>query len=85
MGNVLDPNFWRRFSAAVHQDEEAQKARTRGGNSWLERQKRKKSRRTYICWTFWLCFAILVAGLVAVIIWLKNKGVFNKDLFDKGE
>ncbi|OCK76073.1 hypothetical protein K432DRAFT_307160 [Lepidopterella palustris CBS 459.81] len=70
MAVVRDPAFWRRFSMAVHRDEEAH-------NSWLARQNQKRSRRTCICWIFWLCFFGLVAGLVITILWLKSAGILK--------
>lgn len=43
--------------------------------SWLEEQHRKKSKRTFMCWCFWLVFLALVAGIVVAILLLKSKGV----------
>ncbi|KAK5165699.1 uncharacterized protein LTR77_008622 [Saxophila tyrrhenica] len=69
MAGVRDPAFWKRFSTAVHLDEE--NANTlKHSDSWLARQNRKRSRRTCICWIFWLCFLLLVAAIVGVIVWL---------------
>lgn len=96
MGLVRDPAFWRRFSTAVHLDEESKApyyATTtsipspgtpplKRQDSWLARQEGKKRRRTYICWAFWLGFAGLVAGIVIVVLWLKASGVLDH-LFDK--
>ncbi|CAI6337830.1 unnamed protein product [Periconia digitata] len=44
-------------------------------NSWLEGQKRKARQRTYMCWSFWLVLAIVVAGVVAAIVVLKHKHI----------
>ncbi|KAF2168478.1 hypothetical protein M409DRAFT_21227 [Zasmidium cellare ATCC 36951] len=77
MSGVRDPAFWKRFSVAVHMDEE-QGPEPKHSDSWLARQKKKESRRTWICWTFWLCFLALIAGVVAVIIWLLSSGVLSK-------
>ncbi|KAF2492309.1 hypothetical protein BU16DRAFT_564765 [Lophium mytilinum] len=81
MAVVRDPAFWRRFSMAVHLDEEAQNPQARPelkhSDSWLARQKTKSSRRTFICWIFWLVFAGLVAGIVIVVLFLKAKGIIH--------
>ncbi|KAJ9636323.1 hypothetical protein H2201_003483 [Coniosporium apollinis] len=85
MAVVRDPAFWRRFSMAVHMDEEAQtqsassptRPNLKHSDSWLSRQEKKRSRRTCICWIFWLCFFSFVAGLVIVILWLKTSGVLD--------
>ncbi|KAK4504369.1 hypothetical protein PRZ48_005285 [Zasmidium cellare] len=76
MSGVRDPAFWKRFSVAVHMDEE-QGPEPKHSDSWLARQKKKESRRTYICWIFWLCFLALIAAVVAVIIWLLSSGVLE--------
>ncbi|KAF2274332.1 uncharacterized protein EI97DRAFT_435168, partial [Westerdykella ornata] len=84
--SVRDPAFWRRFSVAVHQDEEAQLRAQAGSDSsarpelkhsesWLEEQRRKKSKRTCMCWGFWLVFAALVAGIVVAVLLLRRKGM----------
>ncbi|WPH00874.1 Hypothetical protein R9X50_00370500 [Acrodontium crateriforme] len=80
---VRDPLFWKRFSMAVHMDEETGKAKTFDSGSineqdgWLARQQAKKKRRSVICWAFWFCFLVFVAGVVAVIIWLVHNGTLN--------
>ncbi|KAF2815666.1 uncharacterized protein BDZ99DRAFT_514320 [Mytilinidion resinicola] len=82
MAVVRDPAFWRRFSMAVHLDEEAQNPQGAGpelkhSDSWLARQNLKSSRRTFICWIFWLVFAALVAGIVIVVLFLKAKAIIH--------
>lgn len=77
---VRDPNFWRRFSIAVHQDDAAKEEMTKRPNlkhsdSWLESQKKKQRQRTWICWSFWLCLGVLVAGIVVTLLILKGKGI----------
>lgn len=128
---VRDPAFWRRFSVAVHQEEEAAQAQrpdlkhtyvlsstptspdtlspakpqplhlgqrrnrslldltgrpqsrftfwttvdTGHRESWLERQQQKKSRRTCMCWVFWLCLIAIVTGVVIAILYLKSRGI----------
>ncbi|GIZ41925.1 hypothetical protein CKM354_000521000 [Cercospora kikuchii] len=76
-----DPAFWKRFSVAVHQDEEAQAvasaqdpaSKQQAQSTWLARQQRKSSRRTWFCYGFWLIFAIFVAAIVMVVIWLLKR------------
>ncbi|KAF2662036.1 hypothetical protein K491DRAFT_687020 [Lophiostoma macrostomum CBS 122681] len=79
MAMVRDPAFWKRFSLAVHLDEEAQAQASRPelkhSESWLEEQQRKKSKRTCMCWGFWLVFFAFVAGIVVTILLLKSKGI----------
>ncbi|KAH6883360.1 hypothetical protein BKA58DRAFT_35420 [Alternaria rosae] len=41
-------------------------------DSWLASQQRKAKQRTWICWCFWICFLMLVAGVVVAIIILKQ-------------
>jgi hypothetical protein len=54
-------------------------------NSWLERQQQKKSRRTCICWIFWLCFFGLVAGVVLVVLWMTTSGPLSKSAKNKAQ
>jgi hypothetical protein len=49
----------------------------RSRDDWLARQNAKKSRRTCICWTFWMCFFSFVAVVVVLVIWLLNSGVLD--------
>ncbi|KAF2418680.1 hypothetical protein EJ08DRAFT_52688 [Tothia fuscella] len=95
MAGIRDPAFWRRFSMAVHLDEErgghaatpnngavpASPTSTRPSlkhsDTWLDRQNAKKSRRTCICWIFWLCFFCVTAGVVIVVLWLKASGILS--------
>ncbi|KAF1952845.1 hypothetical protein CC80DRAFT_166826 [Byssothecium circinans] len=44
-------------------------------DSWLENQQRKSKQRTYMCWGFWGVVACLVAGVVATVLVLKQKGI----------
>ncbi|KAF2737701.1 hypothetical protein EJ04DRAFT_510135, partial [Polyplosphaeria fusca] len=80
MAIVRDPAFWKRFSVAVHNDDADRAARSqrptlKHSDSWLESQLKKKKQRTWMCWAFWLVFAILVAGVVVTILLLKSKGI----------
>ncbi|KAK4539397.1 hypothetical protein LTR36_010960 [Oleoguttula mirabilis] len=72
-----DPAFWKRFSYAVHMDEE-KAPEVQQSDSWLGRQQRKRSRRaSYICCAFWIFFLLFIAGVVAVVIWLLKSGVLK--------
>lgn len=74
-----DPAFWKRFSTAVHMDEEAAQSpdfKQIHQDSWLARQQRKSSRRTWVCYGFWMTFIGIVAAVVIVMIWLLNNGYF---------
>ncbi|KAJ5757201.1 uncharacterized protein N7511_007383 [Penicillium nucicola] len=72
MALVRDPCFWKRFSTAVHMDEEA-KAVDQGTQttparaSWLSRERRKR-KRSIIC-GFVIFFAIVFAVAAGVIVW----------------
>ncbi|KAJ5876321.1 uncharacterized protein N7529_001905 [Penicillium soppii] len=74
MALVRDPFFWKRFSTAVHLDEEskavdleskAQKAQDT--QSWLARQRRKRKRS--IIWGFVIFFSIVFAIIAGIVIW----------------
>ncbi|KAK3690743.1 hypothetical protein LTR37_019009 [Vermiconidia calcicola] len=79
MAGVRDPQFWKRFSVAVHLDEENGQTQheLKHSDSWLARQQRKRSRRTCVCWIFWLCFLAIVAGIVIFIAWALKNGLFD--------
>lgn len=108
MAGVRDPQFWKRFSVAVHMDEEHGEQKTDvkhryihdslcclppkahstnaiSSDSWLATQQRKKSKRTWVCWGFWLLFAAIVAGAVIAVIWLLQSGVLDKVEIGNGE
>ncbi|EAW10952.1 uncharacterized protein ACLA_065860 [Aspergillus clavatus NRRL 1] len=82
MALVRDPMFWKRFSRAVHLDEEAKAAAGGKNNSnsnnnhsdnWIQAQYRKK-RRSIICGFFiFLAIASLVAGIIVVLLWLNSR------------
>lgn len=135
MALVTDPAFWRRFSIAVHLDEDEKAAAMANSpdgrptsnhsyvlypslpchfpststptpprqpqvlhfprhnltptapfafaqanptrESWLSRQKQKKSRRTMICWIFWIFLASLIAGTIVTVMLLKQYGILG--------
>ncbi|KAF2755059.1 hypothetical protein EJ05DRAFT_503373 [Pseudovirgaria hyperparasitica] len=84
MAVVRDPAFWKRFSTAVHLDdmsraEKSQLPNRERSDSWLERQNAKKSRRTVICFVFWICFLAVAAGIVVILVWLNATGRLAKD------
>ncbi|CAG5163920.1 uncharacterized protein ALTATR162_LOCUS6578 [Alternaria atra] len=69
---VRDPQFWKRFSVAVHQDDlEKTFQDPKQSDSWLAQQQRKAKHRTWICWCFWIIFLLLVAGVVVTVLVLK--------------
>ncbi|KAJ6104061.1 hypothetical protein N7523_010381 [Penicillium sp. IBT 18751x] len=75
MALVRDPYFWKRFSTAVHLDEEAKSASTldlesmqkRQADNWLERE-RQKSKRSLI-WGFVIFIFIILIVVGGVIVW----------------
>ncbi|KAH3978174.1 hypothetical protein HBI81_026150 [Parastagonospora nodorum] len=75
---VQDPNFWRRFSTAVHQDD-VQKGtpHLKHSGSWLASQKKKSRQRTWLCWCFWLGLMGLVAGVVTAVLILRREGILK--------
>ncbi|KAK4552902.1 hypothetical protein LTR86_010034 [Recurvomyces mirabilis] len=74
-----DPAFWKRFSTAVHLDEESGYGRPelKHSDSWLARQRRKESRRKCVCPICWLLFFVFVAAVIGVVIWLLKSGLLN--------
>ncbi|KAL4783436.1 hypothetical protein BJX76DRAFT_357991 [Aspergillus varians] len=70
---VRDPWFWRRFSRAVHLDEEVrspteEKKSTIWSDNWLSNQNRKR-RKSAFCGCV-ICFAVAVfVAAVSVAIW----------------
>ncbi|KAK3075139.1 hypothetical protein LTR53_001823 [Teratosphaeriaceae sp. CCFEE 6253] len=80
MAGVRDPAFWKRFSTAVHLDEEGgytSRPELKSNDSWLAKQHRKQQRRRHTCLWFWLCFLLFVAGVIAVVIWLLKSDVLK--------
>ncbi|THW85081.1 hypothetical protein D6D15_08317 [Aureobasidium pullulans] len=85
-----DPDFWKRFSYAVHQDEEAQvnekyapilcpSLPSQSKSTWLHTTRRKK-RHSYIrtCLTFWILLLAIITIFVVVIVILVKTGVLKK-------
>ncbi|KAJ5807638.1 hypothetical protein N7447_011094 [Penicillium robsamsonii] len=66
MALVRDPYFWKRFSAAVHMDEESkavdQGTQKQDAASWLSRERRK-SKRSII----WGCVIFLIVVLIIIV------------------
>ncbi|EXJ87406.1 hypothetical protein A1O3_04366 [Capronia epimyces CBS 606.96] len=89
MAGVRDPAFWRRFSMAVHLDEEkgtmsdsrssapSAKALTHT-DSWLERTRKKQRRTRILGWVIALGFVILIAVVVMLLLWLAKVGPFKQ-------
>ncbi|KIW19102.1 hypothetical protein PV08_03394 [Exophiala spinifera] len=91
MAGVRDPAFWRRFSMAVHMDEEkanmsdsgsASSSSSHGGlkhtATWLERNRKKQRRTMIVGWLIALSFLIVAAAVVLVILWVLNVGPFKR-------
>ncbi|KAE8375546.1 hypothetical protein BDV26DRAFT_294934 [Aspergillus bertholletiae] len=84
MALARDPAFWRRFSRAIHLDEEAKTSSTenkRGfiySDDWILKQRKK--RRRWICCGFLIfaAFAIVVAGAVVTLWWLHSQNWLRK-------
>ncbi|KAM0719601.1 hypothetical protein Q7P37_003731 [Cladosporium fusiforme] len=85
MAGVRDPAFWKRFSVAVHMDEEKGMQQLKDDDSWLARQQNKRKQRARVCWAFWAIFLIVIAGVVGVIIWLVESGVLSNIGHSGGE
>ncbi|KAH2415334.1 hypothetical protein KXV81_005879 [Aspergillus fumigatus] len=87
MTRVRDPLFWKRFSRAVHLDEEAKAAAQNKSpvqpDNWIQAQYRKK-RRSIVCgFVIFLAIASLVAGIIVVLLWLHAHD-WLQDNRDKG-
>ncbi|MCJ1476284.1 hypothetical protein MMC13_004950 [Lambiella insularis] len=86
MAAVRDPAFWKRFSMAVHLDEEAATQPSTPtsakhpdfarSESWLERQHKKKTRTRWTLCLSVLGFLCFVTLLVLVVVWLSKHGWF---------
>ncbi|KAF2723520.1 hypothetical protein K431DRAFT_301770 [Polychaeton citri CBS 116435] len=72
-----DPLFWKRFSTAVHFDEEHGREQ-KAPDTWLARQNSKRHRVTTICWIFWFIFLCLVVAIVIVVAWMVSQGYFSR-------
>ncbi|EXJ83363.1 hypothetical protein A1O1_06984, partial [Capronia coronata CBS 617.96] len=93
MAGVRDPAFWRRFSMAVHLDEEkgtmsdskstststvSPKPGYKHTDSWLERTRKKQRRTRILGWVIALGFLIIVVAIVMVLLWLAKVGPFKQ-------
>ncbi|KAJ5580269.1 uncharacterized protein N7459_006254 [Penicillium hispanicum] len=74
MALVRDPYFWKRFSTAVHLDEEAKgisdvesPVSEKKPDSWLERERRKSKKS--LIWGFVIFFFIVLLIVGAVVVW----------------
>ncbi|KAE8348810.1 hypothetical protein BDV28DRAFT_142655 [Aspergillus coremiiformis] len=84
MALVRDPAFWRRFSRAIHLDEQAKasspddKCAIIYSDDWI-RSQRKKRRRSILCgFLIFAAFAIVIAAAVVVIWWLQSHNWLRK-------
>ncbi|KAJ5621898.1 hypothetical protein N7528_005130 [Penicillium herquei] len=79
MALVRDPYFWKRFSTAVHLDEEAKgipsevstPSSEKSQDSWLERERRKSKKSLVWGFIIFFCVVLLVTG--GVIVWWLSK------------
>ncbi|KAE9968766.1 hypothetical protein EG327_010934 [Venturia inaequalis] len=46
-------------------------------HSWLDRQKKKKSQRTTVCWIFWIAVAFLVGSIIVAFLLLRHNGIIG--------
>ncbi|KAJ5484605.1 hypothetical protein PEX1_074350 [Penicillium expansum] len=72
MALVRDPYFWKRFSTAVHMDEESKAVEQRTHTkqepaSWLDRERRKSKRS--IIWGFVIFFGVVLVIIISVVLW----------------
>ncbi|KAJ5121059.1 uncharacterized protein N7515_009020 [Penicillium bovifimosum] len=71
MALVRDPYFWKRFSTAVHLDEESKAAEPNtlkpDRTSWLSRQRQKSERS--ILYGFIIFFIVVFMVVAGVVIW----------------
>ncbi|KIV81755.1 hypothetical protein PV11_03917 [Exophiala sideris] len=90
MGTVRDPAFWRRFSMAVHMDEEkanisdskststtSSRPVLKPTDSWLERNRKKQRRTRMLGWLIALGFVCVVVGIIMVLLWYTKMGPFR--------
>lgn len=87
--SVQDPSFWKRFSKAVHLDEnapynqpntgwiESRRPELKHSDSWLERQAHKRRRNRNRMLIGACIFAILVTIVVVIIVWLEKHSWFQ--------
>ncbi|MCJ1359680.1 MAG: hypothetical protein MMC33_009682 [Icmadophila ericetorum] len=84
---VRDPAFWKRFSIAVHLDEEASTPSSmrspddprpvlKHSESWLTRETKKKQRNKYLLCGFALIFTGIIVAIVCILVWLSHHGWF---------
>ncbi|KAJ5273805.1 hypothetical protein N7478_008930 [Penicillium angulare] len=81
MALVRDPYFWKRFSTAVHLDEESNGSPTKmemdtptsekPKDTWLDRERRKSKKSLIWGFVIFFCIILLVTG--GVIVWWLSK------------
>ncbi|KAA6416018.1 MAG: hypothetical protein FRX48_00737 [Lasallia pustulata] len=84
MSVVRDPAFWKRFSVAVHLDEEAAAQSTvaspisrpelKHTESWLAREQKKRRRSYLLVAVYSILFLAVIAVVVAVLVYLAQHG-----------
>lgn len=54
-------------------------------NSWLDRQKKKQSHRTTICWIYWALIAFIITAIAVTFLLLKRDGIIGGHPATSGE
>ncbi|MCJ1244662.1 hypothetical protein MMC30_001861 [Trapelia coarctata] len=87
MAVVRDPAFWKRFSTAVHLDEESTtrpvtpattsiRPPLKHADSWLERQQQKKRKNRWTLCLSILGFVVVVTVIILLLFWMSRHGWF---------
>ncbi|KAL4897499.1 hypothetical protein BDV59DRAFT_197789 [Aspergillus ambiguus] len=74
MALVRDPAFWRRFSRAIHLDEEAKAQLSSSetllfSDEWIKAERRKKKRHVVCCVMLAIGILVTVVAVVIVLWW----------------
>ncbi|KAL4791357.1 hypothetical protein BDV19DRAFT_393222 [Aspergillus venezuelensis] len=74
MALVRDPFFWKRFSRAVHLDDEIktpqeEKQPSIWSDDWLHKQRRKRRKSVWCGFAICVSISILIAGIAFAIWW----------------
>ncbi|PYH43609.1 uncharacterized protein BP01DRAFT_358325 [Aspergillus saccharolyticus JOP 1030-1] len=76
MAQNRDPAFWRRFSLAIHLDEESKASTPEKeevslwSDNWIKDQERKRRRMILCGFLIFFLTALFVVGVIVVIVWL---------------
>ncbi|KEF56510.1 uncharacterized protein A1O9_06697 [Exophiala aquamarina CBS 119918] len=91
MAVVRDPAFWKRFSMAVHLDEEKgtisdarstssldPKSGVKHSDTWLERNRKKQRQTRILGWVITFGFLIIIAAIILIVLWFLKVGPFKE-------